>query len=130
MKAGSSVNVTFTPAMRERGLKPTGCNCLSRAINAYLKWSGSTRKIRPFKEPDEVLPTFTEQQVKRLIAWKLSLFCRGFIAQSQDFLKNSLSMWALSVCDAVSTVHMNSEGECKAPLPVLQTVILFRPFCD
>lgn len=56
--------------MRERGLKPTGCNCLCRAINAYLKWSGSTHKIRPFKEPDSVLPVFTEQQFKRLIAWK------------------------------------------------------------
>lgn len=55
--------------MRERGLKPSGCNCLIRAINAYLKWSGSTHKIHPFKEPKVILPTFTEQQVKQLVKW-------------------------------------------------------------
>jgi integrase/recombinase XerD len=56
--------------MRERGLKATGCNCVIRAINAYLKWSGSSLKIRPLKEPKLVLPTLTEAQVKSLVAWK------------------------------------------------------------
>ena len=27
--------------MREKGLKPTGCNSAIRAINAYLKWIGA-----------------------------------------------------------------------------------------
>jgi integrase/recombinase XerD len=56
--------------MREKGRKPTGCNCTIRAINAYLKWSGSSLKIRPLKEPRLVLPTFADAQVKHLVAWK------------------------------------------------------------
>jgi Site-specific recombinase XerD len=66
--------------MREKGLKETGCNAAIRAINAYLHWNtGAERKcgagcihprIRPLKEPQVILPTFTDEQVKRLIAWK------------------------------------------------------------
>jgi hypothetical protein len=35
--------------MREKGLKATGCNSAIRAINAYLKWSGSPLKIPQLK---------------------------------------------------------------------------------
>jgi integrase/recombinase XerD len=56
--------------MRERGLKATGCNCAIRAINCYLRWSGSALKIQPLKEPHLVLPTFTDAHVKRIVAWK------------------------------------------------------------
>jgi integrase/recombinase XerD len=67
--------------MRERGLKATGCNAAIRAINAYLHWSSVTgeRKCGPgcqhphipqLKEPEIVLPTFTETQVTRLVKWK------------------------------------------------------------
>ena len=56
--------------MREKGLKATGCNSAIRAINAYLKWSGSAQKIRQLKEPQLVLPTFTLQQIRLLVAWK------------------------------------------------------------
>jgi integrase/recombinase XerD len=56
--------------MREKGLKATGCNSAIRAINAYLKWSGSAQKIRQLKEPQLVLPTFTPQQIRLLVAWK------------------------------------------------------------
>ena len=66
--------------MREKGLKETGCNAAIRAINAYLHWnSGAERKcgagcchprMQPLKEPQIILPTFTDEQVKRLIAWK------------------------------------------------------------
>lgn len=66
--------------MREKGLKPTGCNCAARAINSYLHWLavGSDRKCSPAcvhpkigrqKEPREVLPTFSAVQVKRLLSW-------------------------------------------------------------
>jgi len=68
--------------MRERGLKPTGCNCVIRALNSYLHWaSGSDRKcgagcthprMAQLKEPQIVLPTFTDADVKRLVAWKPS----------------------------------------------------------
>jgi integrase/recombinase XerD len=53
--------------MRERGLKATGCNSVIRALNAYLKWSGSPLKIPKLKEPLLVLPVFTAQQITRLV---------------------------------------------------------------
>jgi|ERR1700735_1680535 len=66
--------------MRERGLKATGCNSAIRAINAYLHWnSGGERKCGPgcqhphiqqLKEPQFVLPTFTQAQVTSLVSWK------------------------------------------------------------
>jgi integrase/recombinase XerD len=56
--------------MREKGLKPDGCNSVIRAANAYLRWSGSTAKARPLKAPQTILPTFSEPQIKRLVTWK------------------------------------------------------------
>jgi integrase/recombinase XerD len=67
--------------MREKGLKATGCNSAIRAINTYLHWvnAGSEVKCSPackhpkiaqLKEPQLVLPTFTEQQIRLLVAWK------------------------------------------------------------
>lgn len=66
--------------MREKGLKETGVNTVLRCVNAYLHWSsGSERKcgagcthprIQQLREPHLVLPTFTDAQVKRLVAWK------------------------------------------------------------
>ncbi len=56
--------------MREKGLKATGCNSAIRAINAYLRWSGSALKIHQLREPQLVLPTFTPQQVRLLVTWK------------------------------------------------------------
>jgi len=60
--------------MRERGLKTTGCNAAIRAINAYLKWSGSTFKIPKMKEPEFIPPTFAGEQVKLLVGWRPSGF--------------------------------------------------------
>ena len=67
--------------MREKGLKATGCNSAIRAINTYMHWasvgadvkSGPSCKhprIAQLKEPQLVLPTFTEQQIRLLIAWR------------------------------------------------------------
>jgi integrase/recombinase XerD len=66
--------------MREKGLKETGCNAAIRAINSYLHWnSGAERKcgagcahprISQLKEPQNILPTLTEAQVKLLVTWK------------------------------------------------------------
>lgn len=70
--------------MRERGLKATGCNAATRAINAYLHWaSGATGKcgggcrhphIKPMKEPEFVPPVFTGDQVKKLVNFKARRF--------------------------------------------------------
>jgi len=66
--------------MREAGLKETGCNAVARACNAYLHWStlaerkcgaGCTHpRIPQLKEPQNILPTLTESQVKMLVGWK------------------------------------------------------------
>ncbi len=56
--------------MREKGLKATGCNSAIRAINAYLRWTGSPLKIPQLKEPQLILPTFTPQQIRQLVTWK------------------------------------------------------------
>ena len=67
--------------MREKGLKPSGCNCAIRAINAFLHWSdaGADRKcgagcthlrVPKIKEPQLVLPTLNEQQIRLLVRYK------------------------------------------------------------
>ena len=42
----------------------------TRAVNAYLKWTGSTLRVPRMKEPQFILPTFNMPQVQRLIGWK------------------------------------------------------------
>jgi integrase/recombinase XerD len=66
--------------MREKGLKETGANAAIRAINSYLYWnSGSDRKcgagcthprISQLKEPQNIMPTLSEAQVKLIVGWK------------------------------------------------------------
>ena len=56
--------------MREKGLKATGCNSAIRAINAYLKWSGSPHRVLYLKEDQRVLPTFTQPAIKKLVSYK------------------------------------------------------------
>ena len=53
--------------MRERGLKATGCNSAIRALNAYLKWSGSPHRVLYLKEDQRVLPTFKLPDIKKLL---------------------------------------------------------------
>jgi len=67
--------------MREKGLKATGCNSAIRAINTYVHWVNAGPdikcgpackhpKIAQLKEPQIVLPTYTEQQFRLLVRWK------------------------------------------------------------
>jgi integrase/recombinase XerD len=56
--------------MRERGLKPSSSNNRIRAVNAYLKWSGSALQAARLKEEQRVLPTFSIADFSRLAAWK------------------------------------------------------------
>ena len=57
-------------AMRQAGLKPTSCNNRIRVFNAYAKWANLGIKIDRLKETNEVLPTFSAEQVKRIVDWK------------------------------------------------------------
>ena len=86
--------------MREAGLKETGCNAVLRAVNAYLHWSsGSERKcgagcthprIAQLKEPQNVLPTLTEAQVKLIVNWK---------PRAKSFYDRRLHLLALFLLD-------------------------------
>jgi integrase/recombinase XerD len=58
-------NLVF--CMRASGMKPTGCNAVARAVNAYLNWSGSPHRAPLMKEPKVILPTFTGDQIHLLI---------------------------------------------------------------
>ncbi len=60
----------FMLRMRERGLKATGVNCRARAVNAYLKWAGSLYRVAKLKEPELILPTFSQAQVTVLLRHK------------------------------------------------------------
>ena len=60
----------FVLRMREKGLKATACNCRIRAVNAYLKWAGSSLRVPKLKEPEFILPTFTLDQVHRLTRYR------------------------------------------------------------
>jgi integrase/recombinase XerD len=67
--------------MREKGLRATGCNSAIRAINAYVHWANAGPdvkcgpackhpRIAQLKEPQNVLPTFTDKQIRSLVEWK------------------------------------------------------------
>jgi integrase/recombinase XerD len=56
--------------MREKGLKATGCNSAIRAINAYLKWSGSVHRVMYLKEDQRVLPTFRLSDIKSFLSYR------------------------------------------------------------
>jgi integrase/recombinase XerD len=60
----------FVIRMREKGLKATACNNRIRAVNAYLKWTGSPLRVPKMKEPQLVLPTFSQSQVTTLLRHK------------------------------------------------------------
>jgi integrase/recombinase XerD len=86
--------------MREAGLKETGANAAIRAINAYLHWnSGSERKcgagcthprVQRLKEPENILPTFTDAQVKLIVNWR---------PKAEDFYGRRLHLLALLLLD-------------------------------
>lgn len=56
--------------MRETGCKASACNSYIRAINSYLKWSGSLLKVPKLKEEQRVLPTFSVEDIQKIAAWR------------------------------------------------------------
>jgi integrase/recombinase XerD len=67
--------------MREKGLKATGCNSAIRALNSYVHWANTGPevkcspackhpKIPELKEPQCVLPTFSDTQIRLLVEWR------------------------------------------------------------
>jgi integrase/recombinase XerD len=80
--------------MREKGLKPTGCNSAIRAINAYLKWSGSPHRLLYLKEDQRVLPTFTLPDIKKLLSYK-----------PKNFYEHRLHLIILVLLDTGCRIH-------------------------
>ena len=60
----------FVIRMREGGLKPSSCNNRIRAVNAYLKWAGSSLKVQKLKEGQRVLPTFDAADIQKIVRYK------------------------------------------------------------
>jgi integrase/recombinase XerD len=60
----------FVIGMREGGLKAISCNSRIRVANAYFKWAELPLHIKPLKEDTRILPTFTPDQIRRLIAFR------------------------------------------------------------
>ncbi|HWR15137.1 MAG TPA: tyrosine-type recombinase/integrase [Terriglobales bacterium] len=71
----------FVMRMRQKGLKATSCNNRIRAINAYLHWASGNSNIKcspmckhhrvsKLKEPQCVLPTFSQDDIKKFMNWK------------------------------------------------------------
>jgi integrase/recombinase XerD len=67
--------------MRDKGLKATGCNSAIRALNSYVHWANAGAdvkcspackhpKIAELKEPQCVVPTFSDKQIRLLVDWK------------------------------------------------------------
>ncbi len=57
-------------AMRQSGLQPVSCNNRIRCFNAYLKWSGSPLRVPKLREETRVLPTYSEDQLRKLAAYR------------------------------------------------------------
>lgn len=66
---------SFVLRMRVAGLKPSSCNNRIRAVNAYLRWSGSTLKVSRLKEDQRVLPTYSVDDIQKIANWKPSGSC-------------------------------------------------------
>lgn len=121
--------------MRARNLKPTGCNCRIRAINSYLRWSGSSLKIPKMKEAQTVLPTYTADQIKRILNYRaggrvekrmhlllmilLDTGCR--ISEALDLRVEDCDLENLLV-----TLRGKGQKERKVPISIVLRKALFR----
>lgn len=65
----------FVIGMRDGGLKPISCNSRIRVANAYFKWAALPLHINRLKEDETIIPTLTDEQVRRLLAHKPKTFC-------------------------------------------------------
>jgi site-specific recombinase XerD len=58
--------------MREKGLSSASCNNRIRAVNAYLKWAGSSLSIPRLKEELKPVPIYGVAAVSKILAFKPS----------------------------------------------------------
>ena len=95
-------------SMRERGLKPTGCNAALRAINSYLTWLGTGQKVRLLRESREIMPTFTPDQIKLLVTSDYDPVLKSLIMLMLDTgcrISEALALRAEDVCTQAVVLH-------------------------
>ena len=126
---------SFVMRMREKGLKPSGCNCRIRAVNAFLKWSGSMHRVTKLKEPQLILPTFTADHIKRFLGHKP----KGYYQRSLHLLVLMLLDTGCRISEALDlrvadcdldnllmTVKGKGQKERKVPFSLELRKALFR----
>jgi site-specific recombinase XerC len=62
----------FVIRMREEGLSPASCNNRIRAVNAYLKWGGSSLSIPKLKEELKPVPIYSMPAINKILSFKAS----------------------------------------------------------
>jgi integrase/recombinase XerD len=62
--------------MREGGLSPRSVNSYITAINSYLKWSGSSLKLKKLKAEQKVLPVYSAGDISAFAHWKPKTYCQ------------------------------------------------------
>jgi integrase/recombinase XerD len=62
--------------MREGGLSPRSVNGFITAVNAYLKWSGSSLKMKKMKCEQKVLSTYAQEDIHVFVRWKPKTRCQ------------------------------------------------------
>jgi len=71
----------FVIKLLESGISPATVNSYIRGFNSYLTWLhengkiDSRLRIKKIKEPERVLKTFSDEQLKLLLSWKPRKFC-------------------------------------------------------
>lgn len=57
-------------ASRQHGISAAAVNSRITGINAYLRWAGEPHKLSLLKESERILPTYSLEQIQRLIDYK------------------------------------------------------------
>lgn len=71
---------SYVIGLRESGISLATINSYIRGLNSFLAWlhtSGHTSeplKMKPFRQPQKVLETFTTQHIKRLVSFRPKTF--------------------------------------------------------
>lgn len=115
--------------MREKGLKPTGCNSACRAINAYLTWRNIPHRIPLLREPKHMMPTFTLVQIRMLIDADYDAQLKSLVLLLLDTgarISEALSLTADDIGDGVLTLR--GKGNKDRVVPYSPGYAIITPF--
>lgn len=101
-------------AMRQSGMKPTGVNAAVRAINCYLRWSGSPHVAPLMREPKAAFPTFTADQIKLLVTSDYDARLKSFVTVMLDTgarVSEALSLRPVDIDNNAHVLTLHGKGE-------------------